>query len=407
MSHITLDATFIGFRALMPMMLRQTRRVAVFSPRSNSMTTDTTTEQDQAFQRRIMQTVIRLTLLALLVIWCLDILQPFINPIVGGAVIAIAVQTPYAKLTHIIGGRPRIAAALLVVFALVVLILPTIALGANLVETAANLSEEFAADQIKVPPPPDAVASWPIVGERLHAVWLGASENLEAALVKLGPYLKDAGVWVISTVGDLGWGLVMFLVAIVIAGALLPFGDQAKALAYKVGTIVAGKRGPELAELAASSVQSVTRGVLGVAVIQSLLSGLGMLVVGVPGAGLWTLLILILAVIQLPAFLVLIPVILYVFATSSTTAAVLFTIYAVAVGASDNVLKPLLMGRGSSVPMLVLFMGSLGGFIAAGILGLFIGAVLLSLGYTVFMAWLEEADVDEESVATTATASDD
>jgi len=158
-----------------------------------------------------------------------------------------------------------------------------------------------------------------------------------------------------------------------------------------------------MAELAASSVRSVTRGVLGVAVIQSLLAGLGMLVVGVPAAGLWTLLILILAVMQLPSLLVLIPVIFYVFSVSSTVTAVLFTIWAVLIGLSDNVLKPLLMGHGSSVPMLILFMGSLGGFMAGGILGLFVGAVILSLGYTVFMAWVGEAHIDDDDEVTAAT----
>ena len=128
-----------------------------------------------------------------------------------------------------------------------------------------------------------------------------------------------------------------------------------------------------------------------------------MLVVGVPAAGLWSLLILILAVMQLPSTLVLIPVIVYVFYTSSTVVAVLFAIWSIIVGLSDNVLKPLLMGRGSSVPMLVLFMGSLGGFMAGGILGLFVGAVILSLGYTVFMAWVDESAEDESDVATAST----
>ena len=140
------------------------------------------------------------------------------------------------------------------------------------------------------------------------------------------------------------------------------------------------------------------RGVIGVAIIQSVLAGLGMLVAGVPGAGIWALLILILAVMQLPPTIILIPVILYVFAVESTTVAVLFMIWSLLVGFSDNVLKPLLMGRGSRTPMLVLFMGSLGGFIAGGILGLFIGAVVLSMGYTVFMAWLDDSDVSVEGI---------
>jgi predicted PurR-regulated permease PerM len=361
------------------------------------------TEDDRSFDRRVMRVAVRLSLLALLVFWCLRILGPFINPILGGVVIAIASQTPYTRLTRTLGGRPKLAAALLVAIALLVLIAPTITLGASLVDSTAELSGDFIHDEIRVPPPPEAVAEWPLIGARLHALWLGASQNLESALVKLAPYFKDVGVWLMSTVGNLGLGLMMFVVAIFIAGALLPHGERASQLARSVAFMIAGKRGPEMAELAASSVRSVTRGVLGVAVIQSLLAGLGMLVVGVPAAGLWTLLILILAVMQLPAMLVLIPVILYVFSASSTVTAVLFTIWAVLVGLSDNVLKPLLMGHGSPVPMLVLFMGSLGGFMAGGILGLFVGAVILSLGYTVFMAWVDDAHFDEEDAATAAT----
>ena len=360
-------------------------------------------DDDYDFDKRVMRAAVRLSLLALLVFWCLEILGPFINPILGGVVIAIAVQTPFNKLTRALGGRPKLSAGLLVLVALVGLIVPALTLGASLVDSTADLSDDVIHDGITVPPPPETVAELPIVGERLSAIWLGASQNIESALVKLSPYLKDVGLWLVSTMGDLGLGLLMFVVAIFIAGALLPNGERAARLARQVAFVIAGEQGPAMASLAASSVQSVTRGVLGVAVIQSLLAGLAMMLVGVPGAGLWTLLILILAVMQLPSVIVLIPVIFYVFSTSSTLIAILFTIWSLLVGLSDNVLKPLLMGRGSSVPMLVLFMGSLGGFMSGGILGLFVGAVILSLGYTVFMAWVDDADVEDDGAATAAT----
>lgn len=367
------------------------------------MTTDSVPNEDDAFQERFTQAVIRLALLALLVVLCLRVLQPFINPLIGGVVIAIALHTPYGKLSSALGGRQALAAVILVGVILLALILPAVALGTSMVQTAADLSESFDPDAIAVPPPPASVADWPIVGERIHDTWLSASRNLESVLVKLGPHLKDAGLWVVGTVGDLGWGLIMFIAAIVIGGALLPVRAKGVATARKVGTIVAGEQGPALADLVGASVQSVIRGVIGVALIQSVLAGVGMLVAGVPGAGLWALLILLLAVMQLPPMLVLLPVVFYVFAVDSTTTAVLFAIWSLLVGASDNVLKPLLMGRGSQTPMLVLFMGSLGGFIAGGILGLFVGAVVLSIGYTVFVAWLDGAP-GESKAATSAAA---
>lgn len=356
-------------------------------------------EEHRGAQERYTQMVIRLALLALLVFLCVWVLRPFINPIIGGIVIAIGLHGPYQKLTDALRGRRRIASALLVTLILVALIVPAIALGASLVRTASDLSEGFSAENIVVPPPPDAVTQWPLVGERLYETWLAASQNLESVLVKLGPQLKATALWLIETMGDLGWGLIMLVVTIVIGGALLSVKERGVATARKVATIVAGKQGPELADLVGASVQSVIRGVIGVAVIQSVLAGLGMLVAGVPGAGLWALLVLILAVMQLPAMVVLIPVVLYVFAVDTTTTAVLFAIWALLVGGSDNVLKPLLMGRGSRTPMLVLFMGSLGGFIAGGILGLFVGAVVLAIGYTVFLAWLEQSEGIEDDAS--------
>lgn len=348
--------------------------------------------QRDAFEARFTQTVIRLALLALLAFLCLRVLQPFINPIIGGIVIAIALNGPYEKLVTALRGRRTLAAFALIAMVLLAFLVPAVMLGANLVETATAIPEQWNPDDIAIPPPPDAVADWPLIGDRVYEAWLAASRNLESVLIKAAPYLTEVGVWMIETVGDLGWGLVMFIVAIVIGGALLPVRDRGVETTRRVATIVAGARGPELADLVAASVQSVIRGVIGVAIIQSVLAGLGMLVAGVPAAGLWALLILILAVMQLPPALVLIPIILYLFAVASTTTAVLFMIWAILVGASDNVLKPLLMGRGSKTPMLVLFMGSLGGFLAGGILGLFIGAVVLSIGYTIFMAWLDESE---------------
>jgi predicted PurR-regulated permease PerM len=360
--------------------------------------------ENQVFQERITQAVIRLALLAYLGFLCLQVLQPFINPIIGGIVIAIALHKPFDRITSWVGGRKGLAAVILVGAILLAIIVPTVALGANLVQTAADLSETFDPDDVTVPPPPEGVADWPLVGERVYKAWSNASRNLESALVKAGPYLKDIGLWVIETMGNLGFGLVMFIVAIVIGGALLPVREKGVDLSHRVGIIVAGKRGPELADLVGASVQSVIRGVIGVAVIQAVAAGLGMLAVGVPGAGLWALLLLLLAVMQLPTLIVLLPVIAYVWSANSTGPAVLFTIWAILVGGSDNVLKPMLMGHGSKTPMLVLFLGSLGGFMAGGILGLFVGAVVLSMGYTVFMTWLEESGVEDPDAVSEESA---
>ncbi|MEM7137500.1 MAG: AI-2E family transporter [Myxococcota bacterium] len=354
-----------------------------------------TPEEEREFQRRALQAAIRLSLLALLVYLCFLIVQPFLTTVAWGVIIAIATLTPYKALNRLLGGRPKIAGGLMIVLGLLLLILPTVALGASLVETAQNLSDDLEGRTIAVPPPPASIEDWPLIGSKLYALWSAASENLESALERFTPQLKDFGVWLISSMGHLGIGLAMFIIAIVIAGVLLPNADRATKVARNVATMVTGPRGAELVALAASSVRSVTRGILGVALIQALLAGLGMLIAGVPAAGLWTLLVLLVAIVQLPTLIILAPVAVYVFSVSSTATSVMFAIWAVVVGLSDNFLKPLLMGRGTDAPMIVIFVGAIGGFVLEGIIGLFVGAVVLAVGYTLFTAWLKQSEQEE------------
>ncbi len=346
--------------------------------------------EDRAFFKRALETSIRIGLIALLVIWCFQVVRPFIQPIVWGIILAIAVRPAHLRLGRVMGGRERLAATILVVGSLLLLIVPSVMITTSLVESATELAGKLEEGEIKVPPPPAAVADWPIVGERLHALWSTASRNLEAALGQATPLLKAMGHWILSSAAAAGFGIVMFALSIVIAGVLLSYGDRATDRARRIARRLVQERGDELVKLTGDTVESVTRGILGVALIQGLLAGIGLLVAGVPAAGLWALLVLLMAVVQIPTVLLLGPIIVYVFATSSTVIAVLFAIWSTAVGLSDNVLKPMLLGRGVDVPMLVIFMGAIGGFILEGIIGLFIGAVVLAVGYTLFQAWLED-----------------
>ena len=346
--------------------------------------------EDRAFHKRALETSIRIGLIALLVIWCFEVVRPFIQPIVWGIILAIAIHPAYLRLGRVMGGRERLAATSLVVGSLLLLIVPSVMITTSLVESATELAGKLREGEVKIPPPPTAVADWPIIGGGLHALWAEASRDLEAALRQAQPLLKAIGRWMLSGGATAGFGIVMFALSIVIAGVLLSYGEQATDTARRIARRLVDERGDELVRLTGDTVESVTRGILGVALIQGLLAGIGMLVAGVPAAGLWALLVLLMAVVQIPTVLILGPIIVYVFATSSTTIAVLFAIWSLAVGFSDNVLKPMLLGRGVDVPTLVIFMGAIGGFILQGIIGLFAGAVVLSVGYTLFKAWLED-----------------
>jgi len=357
------------------------------------MTSGDQLSNDRAFLTRATEATIHVGLVVLLAYWCFHIFQPFFNTIVWGIIIAVATHPVYRRLEASLGGRGKLAATLITLMALVLLIVPILMLSGTLFDTAQTLSSELRDGALQVPPPPEQVNSWPLVGKHLYKAWALASTNLEAALGKMAPQLKEIGAWLLAKAAGTGAGILKFVISIIIAGVLLAqAGRQGHRAAQALAARVAGQRGGELVDLAAATVRSVTQGILGVALIQSILSGLGCLAAGVPGAGFWALLVLLLAVVQLPSLLVLGPIIIYVFSTANTVTAILFMIWSVLVGLSDNFLKPILLGRGVQVPMVVIFVGAIGGFITSGLIGLFVGATILTLGYKLFLAWLQQGD---------------
>ena len=327
-------------------------------------------------------------MLAILALACYQIVKPFIIPVVWGMIIAVAVYPGFVRLRAALGGRNRLAATLVTVLGLVVLVLPTAMLSDTMVAGARDLRKAVNEGSLDVPPPPQSVAHWPLVGEPLAEYWELASDNLEEAAAQAKPQLKVVVRWFLSLLAGAGLALLQFVAAIVIAGVMLAHGRGGGRMARAVAERLADQRGVEFADLAGATVRSVARGILGVAFVQSIFAGLGFLAAGVPGAGLWALLCLLLAVVQIGIFPVVIPVLIYVFSTADTLVAVAFLIWILLVSLMDNVLKPLLLGRGVNVPMLVIFVGAIGGFLSAGIVGLFVGSVVLVLAHQLFLAWL-------------------
>ncbi|MGB5747151.1 MAG: AI-2E family transporter [Desulfobacterales bacterium] len=353
------------------------------------MDTSSQPSNDSLFVARALEATIHIGLVFLLLYWCFKIGQPFIQIIVWGIIIAVAIHPGYNRLKSSLGGRGRLAAILITLFALTVLLVPAYLFSGSLINTAQEYSAQLDAGTLSIPPPSESVRSWPVIGEPLYKFWSLASNNLGAALSKVTPWLKKFGIPLLSAAAGAGVGILKFVVSIIIAGVLLANDTGGGQTARAIATRLAGERGTMAVELAVATVRSVTLGILGVALIQTLMASLGFLLVGVPGAGLWALLVLILAVVQLPTILVLGPIIIYVFSTSSTVIAVVFAIWSILVGISDAFLKPLLMGRGVDVPMLVIFIGAIGGFMTSGIIGLFVGAIIFSLGYKLFLLWLK------------------
>lgn len=355
------------------------------------MTNSSQTSNQVTFVANALEAFIRIGIVSLLAIWCFQIGRPFIQIILWGIIIAVALNPTHRKVQSTFGGRGKLAATLITLFALILVIIAAVTLSGTLIDGAHELSTKLKEGTLGVPPAPETLSGWPIIGDSLYQAWSLASANLEAALSRFAPQLKAFSRWLLSNAARTGVGILKFMVSIVIAGILLAKADSGYKAAKSIGTRLAGERGGELVDLAGSTLRSVTKGILGVAVIQALLAGLGCLAAGVPAAGLWALLVLVLAVAQLPTLLVLGPIVIYVFSTASMVTAVVFMIWSIFVGLCDNFLKPILLGRGVQVPMIIVFIGAIGGFVTSGIIGLFIGAIVFVVGYQLFLAWLHQS----------------
>jgi predicted PurR-regulated permease PerM len=346
------------------------------------------TSHDRTQLKLALEVSIQIGLAILLAAACLLILLPFIPLITWGIIIAVAAYPGFQKVQRALGGRGVVSAVLFSGLFLALLIVPVVLLADTMIEGVQTLSARLKEGAPIIPPPPAGVESWPIIGARLNSLWTQASSDISEAVRSFGPQIKTALPQILTVSSGLGLTVVQFALAIVVAGLLLANAQRAYSVTCSLSNRLFGDEGPEFQKLIGATIRSVTSGILGVAVIQSILAGLGFLVAGLPGAGLWAVAFLLAAVLQV-GVLVLIPAVIYMFTISSVTKAVIFLIWCVFVALLDNFLKPLLLGRGVAVPTAVVFLGAIGGFVALGLIGLFVGAIVLSVGYKLFLAWLD------------------
>ena len=359
---------------------------------------DTRLSED-VFLRRVTLATIRVVLLGAWIVWCLQIVLPFVVPILWGAIIATAVSPLVVRLFP---KRPVIGAVAFGVLGFALIIVPSWLFLGSITDFAMRVGEQWSAGKLKLPPPRPAVADWPLIGKRLFALWNDAI-NAPASVVEAHlPQIREAGRWLMKSLGSLSVGVLESLFAVVLAAAFLAKLDATERALLPVAERIAPSRGRVLLDLARETVRSVAKGVLGIAILQAVLAWLGMWFVGVPAPGAWALLVLIVAVAQLPSILILGPVTVYVFTDAGTSTGIGFLVWSVFVGLIDNVVKPLVLGRGSRVPTLVIVIGAIGGMIASGIIGLFVGAVVLAVGYELFTAWVRGQEPVEELTRTAA-----
>ena len=341
---------------------------------------------------------IRLGLIFLILAWCLQILTPFISLVAWGAILAVAIYKPFLKLVEKLGGRRKLAVTLISVIGIAIILVPVISLSSSMVDGATKYGTQISEGSIHIPAPPEYVEEWPIIGKKTYKLWNQASQNLRAVLEQYPQQLTAVGKKMLGAAAGIGGGLLQFIISFLIAAVFLMNAESAGTSLRRLANRLTSDHGDELMDMSVSTIRSVAVGVIGIAFIQAMLGGIGMMFAGVPAAGLFAIVILVLAIAQLPPLLVLGPVAFYVFSAESTTVALVFLIWSILVSFSDMVLKPLLLGRGVDVPMLVILLGAIGGMITSGIVGLFVGAIVLAVGYKLFGVWLQMGQpLDEET----------
>lgn len=340
---------------------------------------------------RLLDVLIRAGLVFAVAVLCYQIFSPFLALMVWALILAVTLYPAHQKLAHKMGDKQGLAATVMVLGGLVLIGVPTAVLMFELGDSVHQFIVSVRDHTLKIPPPSSGIAEWPIIGKKVHGLWSQAHTDLPTLVQSLQPQLGDVAKTALGVVASIGVALLLFLAAFVISGIIMAFGQSgAKSTRSIFDRIVGTGRGEEFAKLSTATVRAVALGVLGVAFIQAIVVGLFLMIAGVPFAGLLALIVLVLGIAQVPALLVTLPVIVYIWVSGEygTGAAVTHTVLLFLAGMLDNVLKPLLLGRGVDAPMVVILLGALGGLATHGLLGMFVGATLLALGYQIFMWWV-------------------
>ena len=338
---------------------------------------------------------VRIALIAGVVYVSLLLLRPVAPLLFWAVILAVAVFPLHALLQRRARLRPGLSATVLSVLLLALLLTPVTLLSTSAIETLDAYAGLLAQGNHVVPPPPDSVRTWPLVGERLYDVWLAAANDSKAFLTSHVGQIASLGRWVGRIAAGVAFEVVQFAAAIVVAGVLLAYSDKLAATVRSLAGRVADARGRHFIEIAGSTIRNVSQGVIGVALLQSALLGLGMLVAGVPFAGALTFACLVLAIVQVGPNIVMIPVVIWVWVAMPAAHAALFTVYTVPLLLLDNVLRPILMARGLQTPMAVIVVGVICGTLAGGLIGLFLGPVVLAVFYDLVTAWMTTSMHDE------------
>jgi predicted PurR-regulated permease PerM len=343
--------------------------------------------------RTLMDVIARVAVVGALIYLCFLVFSPFMGLILWGLILSIMFYPLQQKLARSFGGRQGWASTVMILTGCTLLTVPLVLLCISLVDQVQDLYTKIENGEISLPPPSPKVAEWPVIGEHVHLAWYEAAENSEAFIRDYNEQITQLRQKSFEVTRSAFVSVATFIAALVVAGIFMTWGEPGTHAMQRILNRFTGtENGPALQALSVATLRSVATGVLGVAFIQALLFGTGFILADIPAAGILALIVLLLGIVQLPAVIVAVPVIAYMWTAGdgSTASNAGFTLWFLLAGLSDNILKPMLLGRGVDAPMPVILIGALGGMVAGGFIGLFLGATLLAIGYTVFMWWVDQ-----------------
>lgn len=340
--------------------------------------------------------IARIGLVGLFAYWSLTLIAPFAIILIWAAILAVALYPAYTALSAVLGHRPRVAALVITMLGLLVIVAPLAAIAISFAEGLQVVLARLNDRSLLISAPPDSIRSFPLIGERIYSVWSMASDNLEAVLQQIKPSLLQAGSKALGTIASIGADLLSFVVSVLVAGFLFGSGARLANSARGFASRIGGERGVGFLQLAAATIRNVARGVIGVALLQAFLCVLILSLFKVPAPGAIAFVVLILCIIQIGPALVLLPVIVWAWTSMEFGMAALFTILLIPLLIIDNVMKPILVARGLSTPTLVILLGVLGGTLSYGLIGLFLGPIVLSVFHDLLLIWMSTDPVGAE-----------
>lgn len=336
--------------------------------------------------------------IATLIIASFWILRPFLGATIWATMIVVATWPVMQRLQALLWRRRALAVLLMTLLLLMVLIVPlSLAIGTIVDNTDRIMAWSRSLQSLTVPPAPEWVAALPLVGGKLAALWNNvAASGLQDLAAKAAPYTSDLAKWLLAELGSVGMLVVQFLLTVVIAAIMYAGGENAAAGMLMFGRRLGGSRGEDAIRLAGQAIRGVALGVVVTALAQSLLGGIALAIAGVPFAILLAGVMFMLCIAQLGPMLVLAPAVVWLYWSGDSTWGTFLLVSAVIVGTMDNFLRPFLIKMGADLPLLLIFAGVIGGLLAFGLVGIFVGPVVLAVAYSLMAAWIQEQPREAE-----------